>query len=89
MIISIDMQAKTDRVCLNEMASTILKDTWHTNRSTDVESELKRIFQKIAKLILAELKSVMFDISNYLTNEMIKDINYNKEWLPELLFNSN
>ena len=31
------------------------------------------------------LKSAKFDMTNYPSNEMIKDIEYNKAWLPELL----
>ena len=62
-IIFTDMQGKTDVVSLKEIASTILKDTWYTNWSTDAaESESKRAVQTATKLILAELKSIMFDI---------------------------
>ena len=39
----------------------------------------KRIAQTAVKPILAELKPIMFDISAYRKNEMIKDVNYNIE----------
>ena len=38
-----------------------------------------------AKLFITELKSTKFEMTNYPSNEMIKDIEYNKAWLPELL----
>ena len=62
-----------------------MKDTWYTNRSANSNEESKRIIRTAAKLILAELKSTTFGTSTFPCNEMIKDINYNKEWLPELL----
>ena len=85
MIIFTGMQGTTDVVCLKEMASTILKDTLYTKQSNDAKSESKRIVQIVSKLIFGELKSIIFYTSAYSTNEMIKDVNCNKEWLPELL----
>ena len=38
-IIFTDMQGKTHAVCLNETATTILKEIWQANWSTDAESE--------------------------------------------------
>ena len=54
-------------------------------RPTNAEAETLRIVRAAAKLIITELKSTKFNMTNYQSNEMIKDVEYNKAWLPELL----
>ena len=85
LVIFSDMPGRTDVVCLKETAGHILKETWYTNRRSNPEEESTRIVQTAAKLIITELKSADFDVSNYPSNEMIKDVEYNKVWLPKLL----
>ena len=85
LVIFSNLPGRTDIVCLKETAGTILKETWYTNRSSNAEAESKQIVQTAAKLIITKLKSTKLDMTDYPSNEMIKDIEYNKAWLPKLL----
>ena len=76
---------RSDIVCLKTSAATILKDAWYANRMADADNEAKRIVETASELILHELRSATFDSSVYPTNDIIKDVEANKEWVPSLL----
>lgn len=49
------------------------------------EEEAKRVNKQAAKLILGELKSTVFDTTEYPSHEMIKDVEFGKTWVPSYL----
>lgn len=65
--------------------SAVLNDSWYEGRKTNAEEESKRIIQTAAKLLLMELRNCNFGCSTYPTNEVIGNIQCNKECVPFLL----
>ena len=76
---------KADVICFKANASSIINDAWYSDRMSNIEEESMRIISTAAKLILNQMHSSSFDMTNYLTDEMSADLIYNKEWIPELL----
>ena len=76
---------KADVACFKANASSIINDAWYSDRKSNTEEESMRIVSTAPKLILNQICSSSFDMTNYPTDEMIADLIYNKEWIPELL----
>ena len=64
------------------MASNIINDTRYKKRNKNAEEESNRIFNTGAKIIIPGLRSIDYNISTYLTNSQISDLNENKKWVP-------
>ena len=88
-----EIDGKTDVVCFKNIASSLLNDMWcktkksvlsfHERESSTIDEEVEshRIIVTAAKLILNELRSSKYDCSVYPSDEVIGDVEKNKEWL--------
>ena len=76
---------KSDVVFFKSNAESIVNDPWYTERIKDAEEESTRIIKTAAKLIQMQLRSVSYDMTCYPSNEIIGDLEYNKDWMPSLL----
>ena len=80
-----EVEGKSDVVMFRNACDTLINDEWYTRREEKNEEEAKRIIKQAAKLILGELKSTVFDTTQYPSHEMIKDIEFGKSWVPSYL----
>ena len=77
-----EINGKADLMCFKNMASNIINDTRYKKRNKNAEEESNRIFNTGAKIIIPGLRSIDYNISTYLTNSQISDLNENKKWVP-------
>ena len=80
-----EVEGRSDVVMFRNACDTLINDEWYTRREEKNEEEAKRIIKQAAKLILGELKSTVFDTTQYPSHEMIKDIEFGKSWVPSYL----
>lgn len=80
-----EMQGRSDVVVFRDMCNHLINDEWYKNRIRDSDEEAKRIIKQAAKLILGEMKSTVFDTTEYPSHEMIKDVEFGKSWIPSYL----
>ena len=74
-----------DVVCFRDAAKYLINDQWYKNRQEDIEEEAKRIVKQAAKIILGQIRSTNVDTSEYPSNEVIRNVDMGKEWIPRYL----
>ena len=72
-------------VCFRDMVSYILNDKWYESRKMNKADDAERIVIAAAKLIMAEIREMRYDISIYPTHNDIVCPEKQKEWMPKKL----
>ena len=80
-----EIEGRSDVIIFRNICDKLINDEWYKRREGNNEDEAKRIIKQAAKLILGELKSTVFDVTEYPSHEMIKDIPFGKSWVPSYL----
>ena len=61
-----EVEGRLDVVMFRNACDTLINDEWYTRREEKNEEEAKRIIKQAAKLKLGELKSTVFDNTDFL-----------------------
>ena len=67
------------------MADFLINETWDAQRKESIAEESPRILTTAAKIIQDEIRDSKYNMEYYPADEDIKNVEREKEWLPESL----
>ena len=80
-----EVAGRKNVVCFQNMASFIISDKWHSDRSDNVSIESDRVIRAAARLILADIREKQYSTDTYPSEQDIKDTDRAIEWMPRSL----
>ena len=80
-----EINGKSDVACFRDTAHILLNDAWYNERNANSENEAKRVLDLPANILLGQIRSTEFDTSHYSPNNLIKDTEKGKQWVPSYL----
>jgi hypothetical protein len=84
-VIFVEMEGRSNVVCLRNTADFHITDKWYTGRKVDSNEEAMRIIETAAKLILGDIRSKEYDLEFYPGNEDIETLSRGTDWVPPFL----
>lgn len=68
-----EQTGKSDIVCFNDTASSVISDNWYKERKQNVEEEKRRIIEAAANLIRCEVRSTRYSTDKYPSKSEIEN----------------
>lgn len=80
-----DIKGKQNVLCFRNMAKYIVNNIWSSNKMESSEEEAMRIVKTAAKIIIAEIAEMVYDVDFYPTDDVVKSMEQGRDFLPVYL----